>query len=147
MLRLQRVRVTEIEVRAIPDRPGVYAWFRSAEPIYAGKASGGGGLRERIGKHLGMGPDLSRSSLRRNVAEHVLFVPTSVSRKRPSVMSSELVSRINALHPRELTARRPIPNPPHQIFGDRRPRRPKNQHFGIRKRCEAPQWWGHSSPA
>jgi hypothetical protein len=33
---------------------------------------GGGGLRERLGEHLGLGVDLSRSSLRRNVAEHVL---------------------------------------------------------------------------
>lgn len=96
ILRLPRVLVTEIEISAVPDRPGVYAWFRSSDPIYAGKASGGGGLRERIGKHLGVGPDLSRSSLRRNVAEHVLGVPTSESRQRPSVMSSEQVSKINA---------------------------------------------------
>lgn len=89
------VLVTEIELRAVPDGPGVYAWFKSSEPIYAGKASGGGGLRKRIGMHLGVGPDLSRSSLRRNVAEHVLGVPTSVSRQRPSVMSSEQVSKIN----------------------------------------------------
>lgn len=95
MLKPPRVQVAEIEVRAIPDRPGAYAWFRSSEPIYVGKASGGGGLRERIGKHLGVGPDLSRSSLRRNVAEHVLGVPTSVSRQRPSAMSPEQVSRIN----------------------------------------------------
>jgi hypothetical protein len=95
MLELPRVLVREIEVRSVPDRPGVYAWFRSAEPIYAGKASGSGGLRERLGKHLGVGLDLSRSSLRRNVAEHLLSVPTSVSRKRPSVMTSEQVSTIN----------------------------------------------------
>lgn len=95
MLQLPRVLVTEVEVRTVPNTPGVYALFRSSEPIYAGKASGAGGLRERIGKHLGVGPDLSRSSLRRNVAEHVLGVPTSVSRQRPSVMSSEQVSEIN----------------------------------------------------
>lgn len=95
ILGLPRVLVPEIEVRAVPDRPGVYAWFRFSEPIYAGKASGGGGLRERVGKHLGVGLDLSRSSLRRNVAEHVLGVPTSVSRQRPSVMTSEQVSVIN----------------------------------------------------
>ena len=95
MMELPRVLVSEIEVRSIPDRPGVYAWFRSAEPIYAGKASGSGGLRERIGKHLGVGRDLSRSSLRRNVAEHLLGVPTKVSRERPSVMTSDQVSKIN----------------------------------------------------
>lgn len=95
MLELPRVLVPEIDVKAIPDKPGVYAWFRSADPIYAGKASGSGGLRERLGKHLGVGRDLSRSSLRRNVAEHVLSVPTSVTRRRPSVMTSEQVSTIN----------------------------------------------------
>ena len=95
ILELPRVLVPEIEVRSVPASPGVYAWFRSSEPIYAGKASGRGGLRERVGRHLGIGPDLSRSSLRRNVAEHVLDVPTSVSRQRPSVMTAEQVSRIN----------------------------------------------------
>lgn len=95
MLELPRVPVREIDSRSIPDGPGVYAWFRSAEPIYAGKASGSGGLRERLGKHLGVGQDLSRSSLRRNVAEHLLSVPTSVSRKRPSFMTSDQVSTIN----------------------------------------------------
>jgi hypothetical protein len=92
---MPRARVPEIEIRSVPDSPGVYAWFKSSEPIYAGKASGGGGLRERVGKHLEFGPDLSRSSLRRNVAEHVLNVPTSVSRQRPSVMTSDQVSQIN----------------------------------------------------
>jgi hypothetical protein len=94
MLETPRVLAREIEVRSIPDRPGVYAWFRSAEPIYAGKASGGG-IRERLSKHLGVGLDLSRSSLSRNVAEHLLSVPTSVSRNRPSVMTSDQVSTIN----------------------------------------------------
>lgn len=92
---MPRVRVPDIELRSVPDMPGVYAWFKSSEPIYAGKASGSGGLRERVGKHLGIGTDLSRSSLRRNVAEHVLGVPTSVSRQRPSVMTSDQVSQIN----------------------------------------------------
>ena len=77
--KLSRVGLPEIEVGSIPQGPGVYAWFRSGEPIYAGKASGSGGLRERLGKHLGVGLDLSRSSLRRNVAEHVLNIPTPQS--------------------------------------------------------------------
>ena len=74
----------------------MYAWFRHSDPIYAGKASGRGGLRERLGKHLGVGLDLSRSSLRRNVAEHLLSIPTSVSRQRPSAMTAEQVSMVNA---------------------------------------------------
>ena len=95
MLELPRVAVSEIEVRSIASGPGVYAWFRSSDPIYAGKASGAGGLRGRLSKHLGVGLDLSRSSLRRNIAEHVLGVPTSVSRQRPSAMSAEQVSAVN----------------------------------------------------
>ena len=95
IVELPRVPVPNIEVRSIPGRPGVYAWFRSGAAIYAGKASGRGGLRERLCKHLGGGLDLSRSSLRRNVAEHLLNVPTSASRQRPSVMTSEQVSIIN----------------------------------------------------
>lgn len=95
MMELPRVLAAEVDVRSVPDGPGVYAWFSSADPIYAGKASGSGGLRERLRKHLGVGLDLSRSSLRRNVAEHVLGVPTSASRQRPSVMTSEQVSTIN----------------------------------------------------
>lgn len=95
MLESPRLAVPEIEVRSVPSGPGVYAWFRSSDPIYVGKASGVGGLLGRLGKHLGVGLDLSRSSLRRNVAEHVLGVPTSVSRQRPSAMSPEQVSTIN----------------------------------------------------
>lgn len=95
MLQRPRALVRELEVKSIPDGPGVYAWFRSGEAMYAGKASGSGGLRDRLSKHLGVGRDLSRSSLRRNVAEHLLSVPTSVSRARPSVMTLDQVSTIN----------------------------------------------------
>jgi hypothetical protein len=95
MMALPRVPVIDVDAKSIPGGPGVYAWFRSNDPIYAGKASGSGGLRERLGKHLGTGLDLSRSSLRRNVAEHILNVPTSVSRQRPSVMTTQQVSSIN----------------------------------------------------
>lgn len=45
--------------------------------------------------HLGVGMDLSRSSLRRNVAEHLLGIPTSASRQRPSVMTNEQVLATN----------------------------------------------------
>lgn len=96
MLELPRVPVRDVDAKSIPVSPGVYAWFRSGEPIYAGNASGGGGLRDRLGKHLGVGLDLSRSSLRRNVAEYLLSVPTADSRRRPSIMTSDQVSAINA---------------------------------------------------
>jgi hypothetical protein len=96
ILELPRMHASDVAIRSIPVGPGVYAWFRSSEPIYAGKASGRGGLRERLGKHLGVGMDLSRSSLRRNVAEHLLSIPTSGSRQRPSAMTLEQVSMVNA---------------------------------------------------
>lgn len=95
MLELPRVPVPAVETKAIPATPGVYAWFRDGKPIYAGKASGSGGLRNRLAKHLGIGLDLSRSSLRRNVAEHLLHVPTADSRRRPSSMTVDQVSTIN----------------------------------------------------
>lgn len=95
MLPRPRAIARGILVQSIPESPGVYAWFKSSEPVYAGRAIGSGGLRERLRKHLATGPDLSRSSLRRNVAEHVLGVPTSVSRSRPSVVTSEQVEAVN----------------------------------------------------
>lgn len=36
----------------IPTQKGVYGWFRASEVIYIGTATGGGGLRNRIGHHL-----------------------------------------------------------------------------------------------
>lgn len=60
------------------------------------RASGRGGLRDRLDKHLGLGTDLSRSSLRRNVAEHLLGIPTSVSRQRPSVVTTDQAAQVNA---------------------------------------------------
>lgn len=95
MLQRPRAIGRKIETKSIPESAGVYAWFRSSEPVYAGRAIGSGGLRERLRKHLATGRDLSRSSLRRNVAEHVLGVPTSVSRARPSVMTSDQVVTVN----------------------------------------------------
>jgi hypothetical protein len=93
---LPRRPASTTSVRSIPSAPGVYAWYETGIPIYAGKASGRGGLRERLGKHLGTGVDLSRSSLRRNVAEHLLEIPTALSRQRPSVMTTDQVAEINS---------------------------------------------------
>lgn len=95
MLSLPRITAADVKVRSIPKASGVYAWFKAGEPVYAGKASGVGGLRDRVGKHLEDGLDLSRSSLRRNVAEYLLQVPTSVSRQRPSVITQEQASKVN----------------------------------------------------
>jgi hypothetical protein len=35
MMLLPRAPVPEIKVSSIPDGPGVYAWSKSADPVYA----------------------------------------------------------------------------------------------------------------
>ena len=95
MVELRRYPCRDVPLKSVPQDPGVYAWFDSEAPVYAGKASGGGGLRDRLGKHLGLGVDLSRSSFRRNVAEHLLGIPTSASRQRPSIVTAEQAAAVN----------------------------------------------------
>lgn len=85
-----------LELSDIPDQPGVYAWFMDGEPMYAGRALAKGGLRRRVGRgHLATGLDLSHSSFRRNVCEHVLGVPTAISRRRPPVLTKDQVRAVN----------------------------------------------------
>jgi len=80
----------------IPTRPGVYAWYREAEPVYSGRALGGDGLHGRIWKnHLKTGNDLSRSSFRRNVCEHLGIAPTSKTTVRPTLMTAADVELVN----------------------------------------------------
>ena len=90
-------RVTaRLSESAIPTRCGVYAWFHNGEPMYAGSAIGGTGLRRRIWKeHLGTTHDLSRSSFRRNVCDHLGIAPISVSRQRPSRLTPRMVTPVN----------------------------------------------------
>jgi len=58
--------------------------YRQGEPVYFGRALGGGGLQGRVWKnHLKTGNDLSRSSFRRNVCEHLGLAPTSRTAVRP----------------------------------------------------------------
>ncbi len=95
MYKQPRIAADELVVRTLPKDPGVYAWHHGGAPVYVGKASGNGGLRERLGRHLGTGLDLSRSSLRRNVAETLMGVPTALSKQRPSVMAAADVHAVN----------------------------------------------------
>lgn len=86
----------QLSRRDLPTGPGVYAWYRDGKPIYSGRAIGKGGLRERIwGNHLKTGPDLSRSSFRRNVCEHLGIAPTSKTTIRPTVMTAADVEPLN----------------------------------------------------
>lgn len=81
----------------LPTAPGVYVWFRQGEPVYSGVAAGSGGLRARVGRyHLATGPDLSRSSFRRNVCEHLGVATVARAKERPSVLAAADVEPVNA---------------------------------------------------
>jgi len=80
----------------IPSRPGVYAWYHDGQPVYSGRALGIDGLHGRIWtNHLRAGKDLSRSSFRRNVCEHLGIAPTSKTTIRPTVMTAADIEPVN----------------------------------------------------
>jgi hypothetical protein len=63
--------------------------------MYSGRALGGEGLRGRVWRnHMATGPDLSRSSFRRNVCEHLGIATTSVTAQRPTAMTPEQVAPV-----------------------------------------------------
>ena len=81
----------------VPKSFGVYSWYRNGQAIYAGRAVGAKGLNERVWRnHLATGPDLSRSSFRRNVCEDLGIADTTVSRIRPTRLSAPDVEPVNA---------------------------------------------------
>jgi len=91
-----RKRARDISGSDVPTAPGVYAWYRAGVPVYVGRAIGQEGLRGRVWKdHLQTGDDLSRSSFRRNVCEHLGVAPTSRTRLRPTVMTAADVVPVN----------------------------------------------------
>ncbi len=91
-----RRSAASITAKAVPTVPGVYAWYRDGEPVYSGRATGTGGLHGRIWKnHLRTGVDLSRSSFRRNVCEHLGIAPTSKTTVRPTLMTAAQVEPVN----------------------------------------------------
>lgn len=91
-----RSRAADIVVADVPSAPGVHLWYHDSSPVYLGRAATRGGVRARLRLHLGTGLDLSRSSFRRNVCDHLLGIPTAVTRQRPTVMRDVDVSRVNA---------------------------------------------------
>ena len=96
MNREPRWSAVELSGNNIPTAPGVYACNRDGEPIYAGCALGAMGLRGRVWtNHLAVGNDLSRSSFRRNVCEHIGIATTATTRIRPTIMRSEQVHMVN----------------------------------------------------
>jgi hypothetical protein len=91
-----RLAATALTASGVPRAFGVYAWFRAGEPVYAGRAIGVQGLRERVWKnHMATGSDLSRSSFRRNVCEHLGIADTTVTKARPTRLSVDDVTPVN----------------------------------------------------
>lgn len=93
----QRCAANQLRRDDVPAKPGVYAWYRKEKAVYAGRAIGRGGLRDRICKeHLSAAVDLSRSSFRRNVCEHLGIAPPAITRQRPPRLTVRDVEPINA---------------------------------------------------
>lgn len=98
MLAQPRLAVSRVRTdrSPIPALPGIYAWLHENTPVYSGRAGGRGGLRQRLRSHLGTDTDLSRSSLRRNVAEAQLGLPTALTRARPSRVTQDQADSVTA---------------------------------------------------
>ena len=80
----------------VPTAPGVYVWYRDGKAIYAGRAVGTRGIRGRVwSNHLDRGNDLSRSSFRRNVCEHLGIASTVKTRIRPTAMAAAELEPVN----------------------------------------------------
>lgn len=91
-----RREARELRRSDVPASPGVYAWYRNGEAIYAGRALEAKGLQDRVGKnHMGTTNDLSRSSFRRNVCEFLGIAPPSVTTMRPAHLSASDVEPVN----------------------------------------------------
>ena len=93
LLAAPRIRARDLRRPAIPDEPGVHAWFHDAECVYVGLA--GTSLRDRLATHLAITTDLSSSTLRATVALHELGVTREVARSRPPVLTVAQVAIVN----------------------------------------------------
>lgn len=88
--------VAGFDPSTVPPQPGVYAFYRSGEPVYVGRAIASGGLNRRLKtQHLKTGTDLSWSAFRRNVAEHLGIAPSTLTKQRPPQLTEEQVAPIN----------------------------------------------------
>jgi len=97
MKSLTRHHAATLTIHDVPTAVGVYVWFMDGSPVYSGRAVGANGLRDRVWKnHMAAGPDLSRSSFRRNVCEFLGIADTSITRLRPTKLTPEDVVPVNA---------------------------------------------------
>jgi hypothetical protein len=85
--------VAQLERQDVPVDPGVYLWRWRSRIAYVGTA---GNLRQRVwNRHLGGGASLGSSSLRRDVAEFLLGIPTTETikgRRKLTADEREVVS-------------------------------------------------------
>lgn len=92
----RRLNRSDIDREGIPTGPGVYVWYREDATIHVGSAADADGLRGPILKHLSTGPDLSRSTLRRYVCEHLGIASARSTRRPPTLLSAAEIGEINA---------------------------------------------------
>lgn len=93
LLEAPRSHAGDLTRPAIPQVPGVYAWFRDDECVYVGLA--GTSLRSRLSAHLATTTDLSRSTLRATVAVNQLGVTRTTARSRPPILTTDQVGVVN----------------------------------------------------
>lgn len=79
---------------AVPDEPGVYAWYRDGQRTYVGKADS---LRSRVwGNHLRQSRALTSSAFRRNVAERLGFGTSAQIKSRAIELTDEQLAAVHA---------------------------------------------------
>src|SRR5215218_4796499 len=94
MNRQERREASALARAQVPSEPGVYSWYRDGRPIYIGKTES---LRGRLWEnHMGKGPVMTGSALRRNVAEHLGISSANDIKTGAYVPTSEDVSAVNA---------------------------------------------------
>lgn len=92
LLALPTRRAGDLTAHDIPTGPGVYLWQHRGKIAYVGTASN---LANRIWRrHLAGGRSLGSSSLRRDVAEHLLGIPTTETLRGRRKLTLDEVARV-----------------------------------------------------
>lgn len=92
---LPRHPFASLERAALPDAPGVYAFYRDGKRMYVGKATRQT-VRDRVWKcHRGRGKSMGNSAFRRNVAEMLGIASARAIKKGAHAISDDEVQRVN----------------------------------------------------
>jgi hypothetical protein len=85
-----------LERTALPDAPGVYAFYRDGDRVYVGKATRQT-VQDRVWKcHRGRGKSMGNSALRRNVAEMLGIASARAIKTGAHAISDDEVQRVNS---------------------------------------------------